>query len=379
MNKEIIILGDIEMGGGTLTDDFISDKALCGLIDSLTKKKHPVDLILNGDTFDFLKCPYIINNVSAYPRHITSEISLAKLRLIHNAHSVVFESLKNFVAKNKNQLYLIIGNHDADLVYPEVQSEIRKILQSSSNIFFPFSYSRHGVHAEHGHQYDFLNRVDEDHLFLRYKGQRILNIPWVALGIISRFMTIKEEYPLMERIVPKPAIFSHRKTVVKIIHRQAINYFLKSSLYYPIRYYDDPTYTFPKELFREFYRRFKKVHWEVDDIVETFKKKRKKHLRNNSVYVLGHVHKRYLEELGDVTIIHPDTWRDEYHMDIKTRMLTPKAKRYVQVTLDERGIKGCQIVEVPLKRSALHFDDVIRDEKKYIALAEREEGLQVID
>ena len=70
--KEIIILGDIEMGGGTLTDDFISDNTLTKLIYSLCNKNAPVDLVLNGDTFDFLKCPYIVNNAASYPRHITS-------------------------------------------------------------------------------------------------------------------------------------------------------------------------------------------------------------------------------------------------------------------------------------------------------------------
>ena len=58
-DREIIVIGDIEMGAGTLTDDFISDKYLVKLINSLTRKKHPVDFVLNGDTFDFLKCPLI--------------------------------------------------------------------------------------------------------------------------------------------------------------------------------------------------------------------------------------------------------------------------------------------------------------------------------
>ncbi len=61
MERETIILGDIEMGGGTLTDDFISDKALSHLIRTLSQRAHRVDLVLNGDTFDFLKCPSIVN------------------------------------------------------------------------------------------------------------------------------------------------------------------------------------------------------------------------------------------------------------------------------------------------------------------------------
>jgi|GEM_PF-4842695 len=72
LHKEIIVLGDIEMGGGTLTDDFISDAPLSELILELCQRPHPVDLILNGDTFDFLKCPYQKYGRLVYTRHITA-------------------------------------------------------------------------------------------------------------------------------------------------------------------------------------------------------------------------------------------------------------------------------------------------------------------
>src|SRR3989338_11662020 len=102
MIKEIIILGDIELGAGTLTDDFISDEALSGLILDLSKQEHPIDLVLNGDTLDFLKCPYIENDNKTYPRHITEEVSLNKLVGIYKAHKKVFDALKEFCQKKKN-------------------------------------------------------------------------------------------------------------------------------------------------------------------------------------------------------------------------------------------------------------------------------------
>ena len=373
MNKEIIILGDVEMGGGTLTDDFISDKALSKLIYSLCNKNLPIDLVFNGDTFDFLKCPYIVNNSATYPRHITSEISLAKLRLIYNAHRSVFAAMKRFVEEKKNRLFFIIGNHDPDLVHQEVQESIKTLLNSQGNVIFSFYYNQQGIHAEHGHQYDFLNRVNEEHLFLTHKGQKILNIPWVSLGLISKFMLLKEEYPMLERITPRPAMFTHHKSVEKVITRQGLKYLLKSLVYYPIRYYSDPTYTFPRELVREFYRRWKHVHWDIEEIVTVFKKKRKSKLHRNKVYVLGHVHKRHLEQNGEVIIIHPDTWRDEYFLDAQSRLLTPKSKRYVHIKIDGEQAPQCKLVDVPISRSVLHFDDVIRDEKKYVQLAAQEE------
>ena len=377
MNKEIILLGDIELGGGTLTDDFISDKTLSKLIYSLCNKNIPVDLVLNGDTFDFLKCPFIVNNISTYPRHITAEISLAKLRLIYNAHTPVFEALKRFAQEHKNRIFFIIGNHDADLVHPEVQESIKNLLNSTENVLFSFYYNDHGIHAEHGHQYDFLNKVNEEYLFLDYKGQRILNIPWLSLGLISKFMILKEQYPMLERITPRPALFSNHKSVEKMIGWHGFTYLLKSLVYYPVRYYYDPTYIFPREMMREFYRRWKHVHWDIDEIVAVFKRKRKTKLHRNKIYVFGHVHKRYTEQNGKFTIIHPDTWRDEYFLDTETRQLTAKSKRYVHISVDRDESLQWKLINVPIQRNVLHFDDVIRDEKRYVQVAADEEGYQV--
>lgn len=378
INREIVVLGDIEMGGGTLTDDFISDKALGKLISGLSSKIHDIDLILNGDTFDFLKCPYIINNRVTYPRHITSEISLAKLRLMHQAHPKIFEELKRFLVTEGKRVFFIVGNHDADLAHKEVQNEIKNIL-GSNNVFFSFYFNQYGVYTEHGHQCDFLNKVSEDYLFLKYNGNSILNIPWVAFGLISKFMTMKEEHPFLERIRPVPMIFSHHKTVAKKFSRKTFEYVLKSAFYYPIRYYSDPTYTVPQDLFREFYRRVKNVHWDVDDIIGTFKKKRGKLIKESKVCVLGHVHKRYIEEVGDCAIIHPDAWRDEYFMYKKNRKLVPKTKRFVQILVLEDGSLQWELLDFPIKRTALHFDDIIRDEKKYLQLAAAEEGFSISD
>ena len=217
---------------------------------------------------------------------------IEKIKYRPGQHFILDQTAAKIILKNR--IFFIVGNHDADLVHPEVQENIKLVLESSENVLFSFYYNDQNVHAEHGHQYDFLNKVSEDHLFLDYKGKKILNIPWVSLGLISKFMILKEQYPMLERTTPRPTIFSHHKSVERVITRQGLQYLLKSLIYYPIRYYSDPTYTFPRELLREFYRRWKKVHWDVDEIIDVFKKKRKKKIHRNKIYVFGHVHKRHL-------------------------------------------------------------------------------------
>lgn len=378
MNREIIVLGDIELGGGTLTDDFIADKTLSKLILTFARRENPVDLVLNGDTFDFLKCPYIKRNNKLFPRHITAEISHTKLHMIYAAHQKVFEALSIFAQKQKNAIYFIIGNHDQDLFFKEIQNEIKKILNARKNVSFSLHYARDGVYAEHGQQYDFLNKVDPEAPFIHYNRKHILNIPWVAFSVISGFLTMKEEHPFLERIKPIPVLFSYHKPIVKKLTRRSFSYVFKSMFYYPLRYFSDPTYVFPRLILQEIYGRWRKVHFEVDQIVDVFKSKNKNALAHYKVYVLGHIHEKYLEEKEGWAIIHPDTWRDEYILDKRTKWLIPKKKNYLHITLNRKDLRW-KIVEIKPRRKGFRFYDVVQDELKYIQEAAKEEGYTLLN
>lgn len=371
LQKEIIVIGDIEMGAGNLTDDFIADVKLSSFILELAERKHALDLVLNGDTFDFLKCPSQLKPHTKYPRHITKEISLAKLELIYRAHKPVFEAMAEFVKSKGKKIYFILGNHDHDLVYPEVQEEIKRLLGNKRRVKFPgLTYTERGVYVEHGQQYDFLFKVNFEQLFSDYEGQSILKLPFVSLGLISRFMKFKEENPFIERIFPRPALFSHHRVIAQKINRNTLGYFFKAILYYPFRFYSDPTYTFPTNLLRELYLRLRTVNWEVDNITNIFMEKRK---IKKEIIVLGHIHEKRIAKGKKRMIIHPGSWRDEYDFNSLTRELTSRTKRCVDIKIvDDKPL--CEIVDWPQKRSIFYFDDVIKDELKYIGLAAKEEG-----
>ncbi len=389
INKDIVVIGDIEMGAGNLTDDFISDKALSSLILSLSKSAQPVDLVLNGDTFDFLKCPSQLSPTTVYPRHITADVSLAKLQLIYHAHKSVFAALKTFAAQKDKRLIFILGNHDHDLIYPLVQREIQRLLtdkelkadsepknkdQDQDNIIFPgIRYQDSGVYVEHGQQYDFLFTVNFEKLFLNHRGKSILNFPYLTFGLISAYMHLKEQHPFLERIFPRPALFTHHRVISRQISKYSFRYFLKSLLYYPFRFYADPTYAFPSGIVRELYKRLRTVHWDVDNITDKFLEKR---VVPHNIIVLGHIHEKRIQRSGNKVIIHPGSWRDEYDFNPKTRELIPRSKRYVHITKRERELGPTlehTIIDLPLKRSILSFDEVLKDEFKYLQLALQEE------
>lgn len=404
LQKEIIVLGDVEMGAGNLTDDFISDNALSELILELSKRPHPVDFVFNGDTFDFQKCPFPEKGKLVYPRHITEKVSLAKLKLVYLAHKKVFLAMREFLINPSHRLYFTVGNHDMDLVYKKVREKIRSLLGNNENSslranfrnrkiglkaevlnrrfsykkrvrFLKLRYRFKGVYAEHGQQYDFLTRINFRKLFLRYNGKEILNVPFVPLALISKFMTMKEEHPFLERITPRPLLFQLHKGLMRKITFSTTIYFLKSIFYYPLRYFFDPTHSFPKNLFQEFYHRVKEGHWDIDEVLPGLKKK-KKLLKKGRIYILGHVHKKYIEDDGETVIIHPGCWRDEYNLDKGNKALYPVQKRYVQILVSEDDSLQYELKEVALKRSILNLEEVKLDEKKHILMAAEEEGFK---
>lgn len=369
MVKEIIVFSDIEMGAGNLTDDFIADKTLAMLVKTFGEKSHAVDLVFNGDTFDFLKCPYKLAPQPAYTRHVTSEAAVAKLKLVHRAHPLVFDAMRAFASQKDKKIYFVRGNHDLEIAFPEVQKELKKLI--GNTVEFPgLFYKRSRVYVEHGQQYDIANFINPQETFTRHNGKTILNNTFASFAVISALIPLKEQHPFLERIKPWPVMLRLYAPIGKKVNRTIATYFLKSLFYYPLRYYDDPTHIFPRKMIGEFIRRIRQWNWEVDDYLSIFKKEKKL----NEVIVLGHIHEKYLERGRNHVIIRPGTWRDEYYLDAATGLVQPAKKRYVDILLGD--VIQWKLVTMPHRRKPFHFYDVVKDEKKYLEWAKKAEWIK---
>lgn len=159
------------------TKDFYIDESLVQFLahiqaearkENETKNKnHHVELILNGDIFDFdsvmslpEKAIYKINWLETrrglFPRQ---EKSLFKIKTILEEHKPFVTAMQNFL-NNGNRIVIIPGNHDVELHFPEVQQYIRKALEVSDeiqkNLIFTswFYISNKDTLIEHGNQQD---------------------------------------------------------------------------------------------------------------------------------------------------------------------------------------------------------------------------------
>jgi len=155
---------------------FVVDAELAGVlargIADTPQGEHLV-LVLNGDVFDF----DLVTALPAEPpwpisRHerwrgldATSERSAWKLSHILAHHPVFVSALVDVLAAGHEVVY-VLGNHDRELDFPEVQHVLRQALQADAagrGLAFPaealrlepwFYHVPGEIYAEHGHQYD---------------------------------------------------------------------------------------------------------------------------------------------------------------------------------------------------------------------------------
>jgi len=127
----------------------------------------PVELVLNGDIFDF-------DSVMTIPPDLPLKVSFLerlrglnseerksriKMRMILDAHPIWMSALREFILAG-NKVIFVIGNHDMELHWPQVRQDLLNHLDipesSRSSVRFCewFYISNQDTLIEHGNQYD---------------------------------------------------------------------------------------------------------------------------------------------------------------------------------------------------------------------------------
>lgn len=151
------------------TRQFFYDDALSDFLKHIEHKAggQPVELILNGDIFDFdsvtaipeapvFRVSYWESKRGLEPKE---EKSKFKIQKILKDHEEFVGALSDFI-KRGNRVAFVIGNHDLELHFIQVQEEIRHQLSLSAaeqeRVLFVewFFISNHDTLVEHGNQYD---------------------------------------------------------------------------------------------------------------------------------------------------------------------------------------------------------------------------------
>lgn len=209
MDKIKLVVSDFHLGRGRYLEDrtpnpledFFCDEMFVEFLEHHSSGAYAhsdVELILNGDFFNMLE----VEEDEVFPEVLTQRVAVEKTRKILDGHPDLFRSMRGFMAEDAHGMTFVIGNHDAGLLWPDVQALVRRALSERVR-FRDVAYVFDGFHVEHGQQFEDYHRIDPEAIFVT-EGVRepILNLPWSAYFVADFLNRMKKERPFLDKIHP---------------------------------------------------------------------------------------------------------------------------------------------------------------------------------
>ena len=209
MKRYKLVVSDFHLGKGRtlsngrlnyLEDFFFDDKFIEFLNYHQTGSfaDAEVELICNGDFFNHLQT----DPEDPLPDVLDEKIAVLRTRDILAGHPAFFKALAQFAQAPHHSITFTLGNHDPGLLFPAVQSELRKALGERVKVIIgPYRFD--GVHVEHGNQYFADNAYNTSRYFLtRDLPAPIVNLPWGSYFVIHYLNKVKKERPYFDKIYP---------------------------------------------------------------------------------------------------------------------------------------------------------------------------------
>jgi UDP-2,3-diacylglucosamine pyrophosphatase LpxH len=144
----VVFVSDSHIGGDPGRDIFESPDELASLLDEIDAHPGPVELVLAGDFFDFLRIAEVAEGGNR-----------ASMTIARPEYRALFDGLRRFAAGGSRTVVYLPGNHDAEMWW---NPEIRATLEREGLVHeFALSYTAcfesdpdRIVYCEHGNQLD---------------------------------------------------------------------------------------------------------------------------------------------------------------------------------------------------------------------------------
>ncbi len=213
-----LIISDLHLGGGDRLDDFDADHELATFIRDYADNGTPTELILSGDTFEFLQVR--LPGLDDYD--FSPQAAVRRLGAIMTAHPDPILALRAFVANPENQITVLIGNHDFELHYEAAKRYLRQSLGvgDCQRVRFGISYEGGGIYLEHGNQFDPWSR------FVRFEGIsepfEVVRSTQVVKDIVNQLEDQPLEIaPLIDNVKPASVFARYMLSLPQLYNRAA--------------------------------------------------------------------------------------------------------------------------------------------------------------
>jgi UDP-2,3-diacylglucosamine pyrophosphatase LpxH len=338
-------------------EDFCFDKELVDFLNYYSTEEfesREVELVINGDLFDLLAVPY----VPFYDDQFWSEeASLAKLKMIIDAHQEVIDALVAFVSVKGKSITYILGNHDGELVFDSLREHVTNLFPENIRSRFSFylensgEYSPlEGVLIKHGHEYEYAHSFDlKKSIATDSNGKRHFIPPWGSYYVTRVLNKFKEEKEHINAVRP--------------IRKFVINGLIYDT-FFTLRFLIANMVYFVMVRFVGYFKRGVggwrqgiKAAWAELELFQDFESLAFDTLADRDeikVLIVGHSHLPRIRSYADGTIfINTGTWIKMYNLDFsgggKEYQLT-----YARIDVDRRKVNREDIV-IPNFEVNLHL------------------------
>ena len=216
--KVKVITSDMHLSAGRFVDgvqnpheDFFFDREFCEFMQYFSSGDYgdgcEVELILNGDVFDFLN----VQTQGDFADVITSEIAVDKIRAIFAGHPEVTAAMQAFVRKPGKRILYNVGNHDMDFFFPAVREEFCRTIGGQDwkkesvwvNVETEFLTYPEGIEIHHGNQFEAVHTTNYKQPFVTVNlPEPILYMPWGSVWVVKIINRLKWERDYIDKVRP---------------------------------------------------------------------------------------------------------------------------------------------------------------------------------
>jgi UDP-2,3-diacylglucosamine pyrophosphatase LpxH len=334
-----VVASDVEMGAGGLVDDFPQSVWLLDWLETLPDAAC-VDLVFNGDTFDFLKTTVD----GRFPRHVDEAVALRKWASIAAAHEPFLSGLGRWLRRHPNRhVHFVVGNHDLELQFPAVQERLTALIGAPERTHHAgLSLEIGELHIEHGQQTDSLFHVDPERPFLDFQGRQLLNLPWGAVALLDVALPFRDLVGPLDRLKPRKRVFELVPEFRKLTIDAYWRYWTRD--WWVDLLHGDPLKKVSWGLFKEVLYRLGSGDAEIAP--STTWHARLDEAERTRVWCVGHYHRPGWWEHADRKVVFTGAFRNEFAVEPDGTTGRPINNTYAVFWLDDGRVRTASLVEV---------------------------------